>query len=318
MHSKLISLVIPVYNEGQHIGDSIQAIRSILIRSQIDYQFVLIDDGSRDDTWQVLQQLSRDMPGIKALKLSRNFGKEAALCAGLDAADGDACVVMDADLQHPPELIPEMVRLWQEDDYDVVEGIKSSRGKEGLFYKLGARIFYRTFRRLSGLDLRKASDFKLMDRKVVEAWQQMPERDTFFRGMSAWVGFKRYRLPFAVERRVAGSSKWSPIKLGKLFITAITAFSSLPLQIITFLGGIFFVGSLFLGAQTLYMKFSGIAYTGFTTVILLQLIIGSALMLSLGIIGTYLARIYDEVKCRPRYLISNVVCSEAKHQSDES
>jgi polyisoprenyl-phosphate glycosyltransferase len=311
MLSRVISLVIPVYNEGKHISESIHTIQSILVDSQYDYQFVLIDDGSRDNTWLALNQLTSELPGVKALKLSRNFGKEAALCAGLDAADGDACVVMDADLQHPPELIPEMIRLWQEESYDVVEGIKSNRGKEGLLYKLGARMFYRTFHRLSGLDLRKASDFKLMDRKVVDAWRQLPERDTFFRGMSAWVGFNRYQLSFSVERRIAGSSKWSPIKLGKLFISAITAFSSLPLQIITFLGGLFFIGSLALAAQTLYMKFTGIAYTGFTTVILLQLIIGSALMLSLGIIGTYLARIYDEVKYRPRYLISAEVSSPA-------
>ena len=150
---------------------------------------------------------------------------------------------------------------------------------------------------------------ELLDRKVVDAWRQLPERGTFFRGMSAWVGFNRYQLPFAVKGRIAGSSKWSPIKLGKLFISAITAFSSLPLQIITFLGGLFFIGSLALAIQTLYMKYAGIAYTGFTTVILLQLIIGSALMLSLGIIGTYLARIYDEVKYRPRYLISAEVSS---------
>jgi glycosyltransferase involved in cell wall biosynthesis len=312
MYSKRISLVIPVYNEGQHISESIHAIQAIMVAHRINYQFVLIDDGSRDDTWLALQQLTADLPGVKALKLSRNFGKEAALCAGLDAADGDACVVMDADLQHPPELIPEMVRLWRDEGYDVVEGIKSSRGKEGLLYKLGARVFYRTFRRLSGLDLRKASDFKLMDRQVVDAWRQMPERDTFFRGMSAWVGFKRYQLPFAVEQRIAGTSKWSLIRLGKLFISAITAFSSLPLQIITVLGGFFFIGSLALAVQTLYMKFSGVAYTGFTTVILLQLIIGSALMLSLGIIGTYLARIYDEVKNRPRYLVSAQIVSPNK------
>jgi dolichol-phosphate mannosyltransferase len=305
MLSKMISLVIPVYNEGQHIGESIQAIQAILVQHDIAYQFVLIDDGSRDNTWAALKQLTIELPGIKVLKLSRNFGKEAALCAGLDAADGDACVVMDADLQHPPELIPEMVRLWRDEGYDVVEGIKSSRGKESLFYKLGARVFYKTFRRLSGLDLRKASDFKLMDRKVVAAWRQLPERDTFFRGMSAWVGFNRYQLPFAVERRVAGSSKWSPIKLGKLFISAITAFSSLPLQIITFLGGLLFFGSLILAGQALYLKYTGQALSGFTTVILLQLIIGSSLMFSLGIIGTYLARIYDEVKNRPRYIISH-------------
>jgi dolichol-phosphate mannosyltransferase len=284
-----------------------------MVDNHIDYQFVLIDDGSRDNTWQALEQLTRELPGIKALKLSRNFGKEAALCAGLDAADGDACIVMDADLQHPPELIPEMVRLWREEGYDVVEGTKSNRGKEGFLYKLGARLFYLTFRRLSGLDLGKASDFKLMDRKVVDAWRQLLERGTFFRGMSAWVGFNRCQLPFAVERRITGSSKWSPIKLGMLFISAVTAFSSLPLQIITFLGGLFFIGSLALAAQTLYMKSVGIAFTGFTTVILLQLIIGSALMLSLGIIGTYLARIYEEVKYRPRYLISNKALSPDKH-----
>lgn len=310
MQSQLISVVIPVYNEGRHIAETIRTIRSVLVRNHIDSQLVLIDDGSRDDTWQALQRLTEELPGIKALRLSRNFGKEAALCAGLDAADGDACVVMDADLQHPPALIPEMVRLWREANYDVIEGIKSSRGKEGLLYKLGARVFYHSFRRLSGLDLRKASDFKLMDRKVVDAWKQLPERDTFFRGMSAWVGFRRYQLPFAVERRVTGCSKWSPIKLGKLFFSAITAYSSLPLHIITVLGGLLLVGSLILAAQTLYMKLAGIAYTGFTTVILLQLIIGSSLMLSLGIIGTYLARIYDEVKSRPRYLVSNELRSQ--------
>jgi polyisoprenyl-phosphate glycosyltransferase len=316
MPKNLISLVIPVYNEAQHIEASIRTVQTILLEHNIHYQFVLIDDGSRDESWQVLEQLTQQLTGIKALKLSRNFGKEAAICAGLDAAEGQACVVMDADLQHPPKLIPEMVRLWQEEGYDVVEGIKSDRGRENRLYKLGARLFYSTFNRLSGFDLRRASDFKLMDRKVVDAWRLLPEKDTFFRGMSAWVGFKRYRLAFAVEQRTAGNTKWSPVKLGKLFISAITAFSSLPLQIITFLGGLFFMGSLGLAGQTLYMKYSGIAYTGFTTVILLQLIIGSALMLSLGIIGTYLARIYDEVKNRPRYLISAEVSSLSSDESN--
>jgi polyisoprenyl-phosphate glycosyltransferase len=315
MYPAMISLVIPVYNEGSHIDASIRTVQAILLENKIDHQFVLVDDGSRDETWRVLQKLAHNLPGIKALKLSRNFGKEAALCAGLEAADGEACLVMDADLQHPPSLIPEMVRLWREEGYDVVEGVKSDRGHESGPYKLGANLFYSTFNRLSGFDLRSASDFKLMDRKVVDAWSRLPEKDTFFRGMSAWVGFKRYRMAFEVEQRTAGHGKWSPLKLGKLFISAITAFSSLPLQIITFLGGLFFTGSLLLAAQTLYMKYAGIAYSGFTTVILLQLIIGSALMLSLGIIGTYLARIYDEVKNRPRYLISAEISSPRSDKS---
>ncbi len=306
MMPQLISLVIPVYNEGPHIEASMRTVQKILLEHEIRYQIVLVDDGSRDDTWLALSRLAEQLPGIKSIKLSRNFGKEAALCAGLENADGDACIVMDCDLQHPPELIPQMIQLWRE-GWDVVEGVKSDRGQESGVYKLGAKVFYRTFQKLSGFNLRGASDFKLMDRKAVDAWRSMKERDTFFRGMSAWVGFKRYQMPFVVAQRTEGASKWSPVKLGRLFISAISAFSSLPLQIVTLLGGLFFLGSLVIALQTLYMKLSGHAFDGFTTVILLQLIIGSSLMLSLGIIGTYLARIYDEVKGRPRYLISTQV-----------
>lgn len=306
MMQQLISLVIPVYNEGPHIETSMRTVQKILLENDIRYQIVLVDDGSRDDTWLALSRLAEELPGIKSIKLSRNFGKEAALCAGLENADGDACIVMDCDLQHPPELIPQMVQLWRE-GWDVVEGVKSDRGQESGVYKFGAKVFYRTFHKLSGFNLRGASDFKLMDRKAVDAWCTMKERDTFFRGMSAWVGFKRYAMPFVVAQRTEGVSKWSPIKLGRLFISAISAFSSLPLQIVTVLGGLLFLGSILMALQTLYMKLSGHAFDGFTTVILLQLIIGSALMLSLGIIGTYLARIYDEVKGRPRYLISTQI-----------
>ena len=301
----MISLVIPVYNEGPHIEASIRTVQRILLEGEIAHQFVLVDDGSRDDTWAALQRLAAAEPGIKAIKLSRTFGKENA--------DGDACIVMDADLQHPPELIPEMVKLWRE-GWDVVEGVKADRGREAGLYKLGAKVFYRTFQQLSGFDLRGASDFKLMDRKAVDAWRTMKERDTFFRGMSAWVGFKRYRMPFVVAARTEGTTQWSPIKLGKLFMSASRAFSSLPLQIVTFIGGLFFIGSILLAIQTLYMKLSGHAFDGFTTVILLQLIIGSSLMLSLGIIGTYLARIYDEVKGRPRYLVSQI--AQSIHSTD--
>ncbi|WP_255992004.1 glycosyltransferase family 2 protein [Chitinolyticbacter albus] len=306
----MISIVMPVYNEGPHIEGSVATVHALLLQHGLDAQFVLVDDGSRDDSWAALTRLSQSLPGIKAIRLSRNFGKEAALCAGLEHADGQACLVMDSDLQHPPELIPRMVALWRE-GWDVVEGVKAHRGQEGGVYKLGARVFYRLFHKLSGFDLSGASDFKLMDRKAVEAWRSMKERDTFFRGMSAWVGFKRHRLPFVVASRVQGTTKWSPVKLGRLFISAISAFSSLPLQIVTVMGGLFFIGALGMAVQTLYTKLSGHADDGFTTVILLQLIIGSALMFSLGIIGTYLARIYDEVKGRPRYLVSETSVSPA-------
>ena len=305
-----LSLVIPVYNEEAHIASSIATVRHILDEAGINHQFILVDDGSRDQTWGKLQDMAATMPHIHAFKLSRNFGKEAALCAGLEQVDTELTLVMDADLQHPPELIPAMVAKLRE-GYDVVEGIKSDRGHEAKLYKLGARAFYGSFLRLTGFDLRDASDFKLMNRKVIDAWRQLPERDTFFRGMSAWVGFKRYAMPFQVARRVEGVSKWSPVKLSRLFISAISSFSSLPLQIITVLGAVFFFSSLTLALWTLYMKFAGTALSGFTTVILLQLIIGSAIMFGLGTIGLYLARIYDEIKARPRYLIEQKASSHA-------
>lgn len=298
-----ISIIIPVYNEVEQIRKNLLKIHNIMIENNINYEFIIIDDGSVDDTWNELEGVSGDLPATHLIRFSRNYGKEAALCAGLEAVDCDACIVMDSDLQHPPEMIPEMVRLWKEEGYDVVEGEKILRGKEGTVNKLGASMFYGVFKKLSGYDLNHASDFKLLDSKVVSAMKSMPERNTFFRGMSVWVGYRRKSIPFIVQERIGGTSKWSIIKLSKLAMDAITSFSSLPLQLVTFLGITFFVGALILGLQTIYMKVVGIAFSGFTTVILLLLIIGSALMISLGIIGNYIAKIFNEVKCRPRYLV---------------
>jgi dolichol-phosphate mannosyltransferase len=312
MDSTIISFVIPVYNEGKQIYNNINILTDLLNKNNIQYEIVLIDDGSKDNTWDELNKLCSDKSGIRALKLSRNFGKESALCAGLETVSGDACIVMDADLQHPPELIPEMVKLWKEEGYDVVEGVKASRGKERIINRFGAHFFYKILFNLSGFDLNRASDYKLLDAKVLQSYRQMNERNTFFRGMSEWVGFNRKKIPFHVAERTEGNSKWSVTRLVKLAITAITSFSSIPLHIVTFLGIIFLAGSLILGVQTIYMKLRGGALSGFTTVILLQLIIGSALMISLGIIGTYIAKIYDEVKYRPRYFISETAVSREK------
>jgi polyisoprenyl-phosphate glycosyltransferase len=307
MSEFLISIIIPVFNEGKQIPKSLSVIRKILDDNQINHEFILIDDGSKDDTWDVIKHASTEMPGIGAIRFSRNFGKESALCAGLEAAMGDACVVLDADLQHPPEIIPEMVRLWREEGYEIIEGVKFSRGKEHLLNKISALVFYKVLKGLSGYDLNRASDFKLLDAKVVASWRLLTERNTFFRGMAAWVGFKRTSIPFVVADRSGGKTKWSSFRLFKLALTAITSFSSLPLQLVTFLGIAFLIGSIPLGIETLYLKFRGEAVDGFTTVILLLLIIGSTLMISLGIIGTYIAKIFDEVKYRPRYLVSETV-----------
>jgi len=302
-----LSVVIPIFQEGSHIKSSVGVIKAILIENNIPYEFVLIDDGSRDNSWNELKSLANENKNVTALRLSRNFGKEAAICAGLEYANGDMVLVMDADLQHPPSLIPQMVQAWRDEGVDVVEGVKNSRGKENFIYRTCARFFYYIIYKTSDIHLGKTSDFKLMDRKVVEAWKDMPERATFFRGMSAWLGYDRKQIGFDVAERVCGKTKWSIFRLTRLAANAITSYTSIPLHFVTILGIIMFIGTIILGIQTLYMKFTGKSLDGFTTVILLQLLIGSSIMISLGIIGIYLTKIYKEVKARPRYLISKCI-----------
>mgnify|MGYP004703343389 CR=1 FL=1 len=306
-----LSLIIPFYNEELQIPITLKTVLPILENIGMDFELVLIDDGSADQTWPIITEASRNDPRIIGLHFSRNFGKEAAICAGLDQADGDAVILMDGDLQHPPAHIPEMIRLWQEGN-DIVEGVKLTRGKESLASRFNAKVFYGLFRRFSGYDLRNASDFKLLDRRVVEQWRRLGEQDTFFRGLSAWLGYKRTTFSFEVAARLAGGSKWSPVRLANLSINAITGFSAVPLHFITFLGMILLLLFLILGVQTLITWFSGGAADGITTVIMLELLIGGSIMLSLGLIGTYIARIFTEVKGRPRYIIA-----ESTHHGSE-
>lgn len=303
----LISIIMPIYNEGGHIVSTVGTVEQILNEHGIRYEFVLVDDGSKDDSWAKLFSMAKENTAVTAVRLSRNFGKEAALFAGLEHASGDAVVVMDADLQNPPELIPKFVDIWKNEGCDVVEGVKSSRGRESLLYKLCAKSFYQILLKATEIDLRNASDYKLLDRKVAEALLLMPEKITFFRGMSAWVGFERRQVPFQVQKRVMGTSKWSFRRLTRLAVYAITSYTSAPLQLITAFGGIMFLFSIVLGIQTLARYLTGNAMEGFTTVILLLLFIGSMLMISLGIIGLYLTKIYHELKGRPRYLVSKKV-----------
>jgi glycosyltransferase involved in cell wall biosynthesis len=299
----VLSVVLPCLNEGSHLEGSLATLAGVLDGLGLAYEIVVVDDGSTDDTWTVLTRAAAMRPQLLALRLSRRFGKEQALAAGLEHARGAAVLVMDGDLQHPPELIPEMVRAWREEGYEVVEGMKVRRGEEPLVARIGARLFYPLFRRLSGFDLEGASDFKLVDRRVLAAWSRMPEHTLFFRGMSAWLGFRRKAVPFEVAPRAGGSSGWSPLRLLRLGLNGITAFSSAPIHVITAMGLLFGVFAVLLGFQTLYNKFAGEAQTGFTTVIVLVLLVGSLVLLGLGVIGLYVSRIYEEVKGRPRYVI---------------
>ncbi len=299
----MITVIMPVYNEGDYIYQNVVTVDDFLNQQDIEHQFLLVDDGSKDQSYKEMCRLADDRPCVSVIRLSRNFGKEAALCAALENAGGDAVLVMDSDLQHPPKYIPEMVRLWKEEGYDVVEGVKADRGKESLGSKLAALFFYRAFRKTTGIDIGVASDFKLLDRSVVEAWKQLPERNTFFRGLSAWVGYKRYAMPFEVAPRAGGETKWTFKSLTRLAVNSITAYTSAPLFIVFWLGILMGIAAVVMAVQTLYMYFSHNAETGFSTVILLLLFIGSAIMISLSIIGLYIAKIYDEVKGRPRYII---------------
>jgi polyisoprenyl-phosphate glycosyltransferase len=300
---RFVSVVMPVFREGPHLPAILAAVRSSLEQCNLPYELVLVDDGSPDDTWGMIVADAKAFPAVRALRLSRNFGKESALCAGLEHARGDAVIVMDADGQHPPSLLPDMVRMWQSSGADIVEAVKRRRGRESLSSKLGALLFYLILNKLSGFHFKGASDFKLMNRKAVNAWLKMHERNVFFRGMTVWMGFITVQIPFEVVPRSAGQSTWSALKRLKLALIGITAFSSFPLHLVTFAGVVFLGLSVLLGVQTLYLKLAGRAVSGFATVILLELVIGSLLMISLGIIGEYLARIYEEVKGRPRYLV---------------
>lgn len=300
----LLSVVIPAYNEESNIANTVSVISEVLRQTGTDYELLFVSDGSKDGTFDAIRREAARDPRVKGLQFSRNFGKEAAIFAGLDHARGDCCVVMDCDLQHPPALIPRMLALWRE-GYEVVEGVKKSRGAEKRGYKLSAGLFYRVLSRLTRVEMADTSDFKLLDRKVVEVLTALPERNTFFRALSFWAGFRSTRLEYEVAPRAYGKSKWSAGGLMKYAVSNVTSFSSAPLQLVTGLGLVLLVVSLVLGVQTLVRYFIGQAVEGFTTVILLLLLIGGALMISLGIIGHYIARIYEEVKGRPRYIVQD-------------
>ena len=266
---------------------------------------MFVSDGSTDNTYEIIEGLSKNDSRIGGIQFSRNFGKEAAIFAGLDYATGDCVAVIDCDLQHPPKTLIEMYHLWEE-GYEVVEGIKSKRGKENPLYTLFTKIFYGIMSSLMKLDMNKTSDFKLLDRKVVNALLDLPERNTFFRALTFWAGFKSTSVMFDVEERKAGKSKWSFSGLVRYAISNTTSFTTAPLKFVFILGIIFMIFSLVLGVETLVNYFMHIAADGFTTVIILLLIVGGCINISLGIIGHYISRIYEEVKGRPRYIVSKI------------
>ena len=299
-----ISVVVPLFNEQDAVLPFIHLLISTLCSCSKRWEIILVDDGSTDGTYQSIQNLStKDPAHIRGLLLSRNFGKEAALLAGMAEAHGACVAVMDGDGQHPPWLIPAMLRLWRLGKAQIVSAVKvwdSSRRPSW-----ARRCFYRTMRRLTHIDVTNDSDFKLLDRKAVDAILSLPEKRRFFRGLSAWIGFEQRSVCYKVRDRIAGDTKWCWASLLTLSLTAITSFTSAPLTWVFYAGstGVFVAGLLTI--QAFYSWIIGAAVSGWTSLTIVVLFFASVQLIALGVIGLYLGRIYEESKQRQPYFVAD-------------
>ncbi|MFA7269725.1 MAG: glycosyltransferase family 2 protein [Sterolibacterium sp.] len=303
-----LSVVVPAFNEAEGIGAFLERLVGILQGCCNEFEIWVVDDGSRDATWERLRD--QHIPQLRGLRFTRNFGKEAAILAGLRQAQGRAVIVMDADGQHPPDLVPQMLSVWRDGCAQIVAAQKIARDGDGWWARLRAHFFNGLMRILTGLDLSGASDFRLLDRRVVDTLLAFPEKVRFFRGMTVWTGFTTVQLGFEVAPRIAGSSQWSTAQLSRLAITAITAYSAKPLGMIFRFGLLGMATAILLLLQALYSWASGIAVSGWTSLTVVVLMFGSATLLSLGVLGAYLAQIFDEIKRRPEFLIQESLTNE--------
>src|SRR5579863_521798 len=299
-----ISIVAPIHNEAQVLDELLARLTTVLAGLQMSYEIVCVDDGSTDASLALLLARRALMPELRVVSLSRNFGKDVALSAGLEHARGAAVVPIDADLQDPPELIAAMVAKWRE-GFDVVYATRREREGESFLKRASARYFYRVFDRISDFPMpRDTGDFRLLDRRVVDVLIRLPERTRFMKGLFAWVGFRQTAVIFDRPERSGGSSKWSYWRLWNFALDAVTSFSSMPLKVWSYLGVIIslfaFLYALFLAGLKI---FRGIDVPGYASIMVAVLFFGGVQRISLGIIGEYLARTYNEVKGRPLYLV---------------
>ncbi len=300
----VLSLVAPMFNEAENV-DAFHA-RAVAVLEALGepFEIVLVNDGSKDDTLARLVELHRRDPRVKVVNLSRNFGKEIALSAGLDVASGEAVVPIDADLQDPPELIAEMVARWRE-GWDVVYAQRTSRSGESWVKRATSFAFYRVMRRLTPIDIpRDTGDFRLMDRRVVTALRELREHHRFMKGLFAWVGFRQVAIPYARDPRHAGQTKWNYLRLWNFAIEGITSFSFVPLQVASYLGGLvallaFLYGGYFVARTLLF----GADVPGYPSLLVIMLFLGGVQLLTLGVLGEYVGRIYAETKRRPLYVV---------------
>ena len=300
-----ISIVCPVHNEVEMLPRFIEALSSLLSTSNIKWELIFVDDGSTDDTWTIISRISQSTTNIRGIKLSRNFGKDAAILAGLRNVDSHSAIVIDGDLQHPPALILEMVEIWQKKKYLVIECINISGANKNFLHNLGSNIYYFVFKLLSGFSIRGSTDFKLIDRVVIDYVIKLNEYRFFFKGAIAWAGFKSYQLSFVPDHRIMGTSKWRPQKLMTYAFYTATSFSTRLLLLIWFFSIIFLSFGLILGIRIIASFISGTYLPGILTIYVIELFSGGFILLSLSLIATYLDRIFHQSKARPIYLISH-------------
>ena len=298
-----LSVVIPAYNEAVNIRRIVERVQHAVSGFDAGLEIVFIDDGSSDGTFDCIRECFDDDPRIKGLRFSRNFGKEAALLAGLRIATGDVVVTIDADLQHPPSVILSMLKKWQEGAI-VVHAVKRSRGNEKHYQRLSAKIFNLLMYKLTGINLTNSSDFKLLDRIAVDVLiNDFSERRRFYRALAQWIGYKSASVEFDVAEREGGDAKMSFAKLLSLATLGLVAFTAMPLRIVGILGAFTLALGVLVGGDALLSWWQGRTVSGFATLVLTVLAIGSCIMISLGIIGEYIAKIYEEIKARPSYIV---------------
>ena len=313
MKKSVISVVVPAYNEQEVLEEFHARLVTVLGTIDFDLDILYVDDGSSDDTPELLNKLKQHDPRVGVISLSRNFGKEAALTAGINHACGDAVVVIDADLQDPPELITEFIRVWQHESADVVYGQRTARDGETWLKKSTASLFYRLMQKIGRVKIPKdTGDFRLMDRRAVDALKQLPEHHRFMKGLFAWIGFKQVAVTYRRDPRHAGETKWNYWQLWNLAIEGFTSYSVMPLKIATYIGMIIAVASFLYGvimiSKTLIY---GNPVAGYPSLVVIVLFLGGIQLLFIGILGEYLGRIFNETKRRPLYLVETYAPSTA-------
>ncbi|HHT92765.1 MAG TPA: glycosyltransferase family 2 protein [Clostridiaceae bacterium] len=309
MEKIVCSVVVPVYNEEEVINVTYKRLKDVMDGLDITYEIIFVNDGSRDRTRELAMEICKNDKNIKFIDFSRNFGHQTAITAGMDYASGDAVVVIDADLQDPPEVIPEMLEKWRE-GYDVVYGQRVKRQGETFFKKVTAKIFYRTLNRLTDVEIPvDTGDFRLIDRKVCDALKKVDEKNRYIRGIISWLGFKSIAVPFVREKRFAGTTKYPLKKMLKFASDAIISFSHKPLKLATYFGFFLSFASFAYLIVTIILKVFSIIQTvpGWASIVAINLFFNGIILLILGIIGEYIGRIYDEAKNRPLYVIRELV-----------